>query len=132
MKDKIMSELKRTFNPEFLNRVDEAIVFRGLEFRHVRHIADIMLEDLKNRLKNMNLNLDISPDIADMLAKRGYDTTLGARQLRREIQKYIEDPLSEEILRVQPPSGAKVKIFLESGEIKFAIGMLEIEMADVN
>lgn len=99
MKNKVMDELKRTFRPEFINRIDEVIVFHPLEEEHLSEIVDLMLRELARRLADYEISLDVSEDAKKLLAKEGYDPTYGARPLRRIIQKLIEDEVSERMLR---------------------------------
>jgi len=98
MRSKIMSELKRVFNPEFLNRIDEVITFNPLEREHIAKIAELMLNDVKNRLKKNNIDIVFLPSAIDFIVEKGYDPQFGARHLRREIQRYIEDPVAEKLL----------------------------------
>jgi ATP-dependent Clp protease ATP-binding subunit ClpC len=98
MRSKVMSELKRVFNPEFLNRVDEVIVFNSLGREDIAKITEIMLEEVKKRLREKDINLITLPDAVDYIVERGYDPHFGARHLRREIQRYIEDPIAEKML----------------------------------
>jgi ATP-dependent Clp protease ATP-binding subunit ClpC len=99
MKDKVTSEMKKIFNPEFLNRLDEIIVFHPLSENDIKKIIDIMIRELNERLKDQNLYLELSEGAKDFIFKKGYNQNYGARPLRRAIQRYVEDPLSEEILR---------------------------------
>lgn len=99
MKDKVMSELKRTFRPEFLNRIDEVIVFPALSEEHLAEIVTLMLQDLRDRLADFGIGLDVTAAAKAKLAKEGYDPTYGARPLRRVIQRLIEDEVSERMLR---------------------------------
>jgi len=99
MKGKLMAELKKTFRPEFLNRLDEVIVFRPLAREELKKIVDLMLEELKDRLKEQGMEIEIIPEVKEFLIDKGYDPSFGARPLRRAIQRYLEDPLSEEILK---------------------------------
>lgn len=98
MRSKVMSELKRVFNPEFLNRIDEVIVFNSLLQEHIAKIAELMLDEIKERLKDSDLELVILPDAVDFVVEKGYDPHFGARHLRREIQRLIEDPIAQKIL----------------------------------
>jgi ATP-dependent Clp protease ATP-binding subunit ClpC len=106
MKDNVMDELKRIFRPEFLNRLDEIIVFHELGEEHLKSIVDLMLKSLTDRIKEMNIHLDITDEAKKMLVKKGYDPVYGARPLRRAIQKIVEDQLSEEMLKgnIKPES----------------------------
>ncbi|MHB8984996.1 MAG: ATP-dependent Clp protease ATP-binding subunit [Eubacteriales bacterium] len=99
MKKKVMEELKRTFRPEFLNRVDEIIVFHSLTAEHIRAIVDLMLEEVIDRMKEHDIKVRISDPLKDLLAREGFDETYGARPLRRAIQRLVEDRLSEELLK---------------------------------
>lgn len=113
MKDKVMSEMKKTFNPEFLNRIDDVIVFHTLSKKHINQIADIMIKDLNDRIQDQGITLELSQAAYDFLFKKGFDPAYGARPLRRAIQRHIEDPLSEEILRGKFKKG-KVMIDVSS------------------
>ncbi|MHC1738891.1 MAG: ATP-dependent Clp protease ATP-binding subunit [Ignavibacteriaceae bacterium] len=99
MKNTVEDALKKLFNPEFLNRIDESIVFRGLDKEDIIKIIDIELRDLTNNLKDQNMRLVLEDSARNFLADKGFDPKFGARPLRRAIQQYIEDPLAEEILR---------------------------------
>jgi len=98
MRSKAMSELKRVFNPEFLNRIDEVIVFNSLEREHIAKITELMLDDVKKRMKENNVELVFLPNAVDFIVEKGYNPQFGARHLRREIQRYIEDPIAEKML----------------------------------
>ena len=133
MKDKLMDELKRTFKPEFLNRVDEVIVFRALIKEELKQIVEIMLERVKARLKEYKLNLQSTPQVSDFLINKGYDQIYGARPLRRAIQKFIEDPLAEKILKGEISSEDTVEISVENNELKFAnISSSKKTVPDIN
>jgi ATP-dependent Clp protease ATP-binding subunit ClpC len=99
MKDKVMSELKRSFRPEFLNRVDEVVVFHELAREHVILICDVLLKELQNRLKPVGLKIVLTDAAKTFLVDKGFDKSYGARPLKRTIQKFLEDPLSEEVLK---------------------------------
>ncbi len=98
LKDTVMEELKKAFRPEFLNRIDDIIVFAHLSKEEIRQIVDLMLKDLFKRLDERELTIEVGDDVKDYLAKEGYSEAYGARPLRRVIQKKIEDVLAEEIL----------------------------------
>jgi ATP-dependent Clp protease ATP-binding subunit ClpC len=117
MKEKIMEELKKTFRPEFLNRVDEAIVFHQLEEDHILKIVDLMVKDLSGRLKGLQIELEISQDAKKLIAKEGFDRVYGARPLRRAIQNMIEDKLSEEMLNGSIKEGDSVIIHERDGAL---------------
>ena len=99
MKETIMEELKRTFRPEFLNRIDEVIVFHSLMEEQVKEIVEIMVEDLEKRMKKLNINIKVSDKTIDYISNKGFDPVYGARPLERTITKMIEDQLAEEILK---------------------------------
>ncbi len=99
MKSKVGEELKRYFRPEFLNRIDETIVFHELTVDEVKEIVDLMLDRVHNQLKNSDLEIVLSDEAKEFLATEGYDKEFGARPLRRSIQRLLEDPLSEELLQ---------------------------------
>jgi len=99
MKGKIHTELKKAFNPEFLNRVDEIITFHPLDRNHIEKIVDIQLADVQNRLKDKKISLSLNASARDFLIEKGYDKVYGARQMKRTIQKYVEDSVAEELLR---------------------------------
>lgn len=99
IKENIKDELKRTFRPEFLNRIDEIIIFHPLSEENVKEIVDVMVEDLENRLRKMNINIKISKNTKEYISKKGFDPVYGARPLERTITKMIEDQLAEEILK---------------------------------
>ncbi|MCC6403796.1 MAG: ATP-dependent Clp protease ATP-binding subunit [Fimbriimonadaceae bacterium] len=98
MKAKMLEELKKGFRPEFLNRVDEVIVFHHLTKEEILQIADLYLARVNRQAKELGISLDLSEEVKSLLVEKGYDPNLGARPLRRAVQRYIEDPLSEELL----------------------------------
>nr|WP_302598769.1 ATP-dependent Clp protease ATP-binding subunit [uncultured Cellulosilyticum sp.] len=115
MKKNVMEEVKRTFKPEFLNRIDETIVFHPLTTENIRAIAGIMINKLIARIsKNVGIEIELSKEAVDFLAEKGYDKAYGARPLRRTIQTYIEDQLSDEILGGNLREGDKVVVNLEN------------------
>ncbi|MBN1446765.1 MAG: ATP-dependent Clp protease ATP-binding subunit [Bacteroidetes bacterium] len=112
MKKTLEESLKKLFNPEFLNRIDESIVFHSLTKDHIKEIIDISTSKLFDRLGHMGLRLEFTPDAKDFLADKGFDPNYGARPLRRALQNYIEDPLAEEILRGRFPEGSTILVTL--------------------
>jgi len=110
MKSVIQDALKRVFNPEFLNRVDDVIVFKPLEKEDIFQIIDNMADLLFKRIKDLGYDIDISKGAKDFLAEKGFDPKYGARPLRRAIQRYVEDPLAEELLGNNKTEGSTVKI----------------------
>ena len=119
MKENVMEELKRTFRPEFLNRVDDVIVFHQLEEEHLKEIVELMLKSLVDRIKEMGIEVEVSESAKGLLVKKGYDQVYGARPLRRAIQKMVEDQLSEEMLKGNVKPEAKVLIDAEDEKLTF-------------
>ncbi|MFC4025695.1 ATP-dependent protease ATP-binding subunit ClpC [Oceanobacillus longus] len=114
MKSKVMEELKKAFRPEFLNRIDETIVFHSLEKKHMKDIVTLMLDQLQRRLKGQDIHLSLTEKAVEKIANDGFDPEYGARPLRRAIQKNIEDLLSEELLKESITKGESVKIGLNN------------------
>lgn len=110
IKDAVWGELKTHFRPEFLNRIDETVVFHGLDAQHIRAIADIQLQHLRARLEKMDLQLQVSDQAMDELAKVGFDPVFGARPLKRAIQQRIENPLSRLLLQGQFPPKSVIAV----------------------
>lgn len=119
MKEQVLDELKRTFRPEFLNRVDETIVFHPLSEEHIRSIVTLMLKEVNDRLKENDIFIEVTDKAKKVLSKEGYDPMYGARPLRRVIQKRIEDRLSEELLKGNVSRGDGVFIDEKDGELTF-------------
>jgi ATP-dependent Clp protease ATP-binding subunit ClpC len=119
MKSKVNEELKRHFRPEFLNRIDEVIVFAELTQDEVTEIVDLMIQRVTGQLASQGLNLELTPEAKLLLAKKGYDPTLGARPLRRAIQRHIEDAMSEKILWKEFRAGETVLVDADGEEFTF-------------
>ena len=123
MKDQVSSELKQQFRPEFLNRLDDIIVFRQLTEPQVRQIVDLDIKQLNDRLFDRHMSLELTPAAKDLLAQKGFDPLLGARPLRRVIQRDIEDAISEKILMGELEDGQRVVVDSEGegilGEFTF-------------
>jgi ATP-dependent Clp protease ATP-binding subunit ClpC len=118
MKSGVMEEVKRIFKPEFLNRIDETIVFHALEKSHVREIAKLMMKTMTSRIKDqMGLTLTVSEAVLDHLAEAGYDPAYGARPLRRTIQNEVEDMLADKYLAGELGSDKVVSLVMENGKI---------------
>jgi len=115
-KSVIQNALKRTFSPEFLNRIDDVVIFNSLDQGHIFKIIDISLNQLLDRLKGMGYTLKLSEDAKKFVAEKGFDPKFGARPLHRAIQKYIEDPLAEYILNNNPEEGASFKATLNKAK----------------
>jgi ATP-dependent Clp protease ATP-binding subunit ClpC len=110
MKSTIQDALKKVFNPEFLNRIDDVITFRPLEKEDIFKIIDILGDDLFARIEELGYELEMTKGAKDFIAEKGFDQKFGARPLRRALQKYVEDPLAEEILEANYPAGSVIKI----------------------
>ena len=119
LKDTVMEEMKKSFRPEFLNRIDEIIVFSHLSKPEIRQIVDLMLNDLFKRLSAKNIKIEVTDEVKDYLGEAGYSEAYGARPLRRLIQKRIEDGLAEEILAGMYTEGGKITLVLENDKIVF-------------
>jgi ATP-dependent Clp protease ATP-binding subunit ClpC len=115
----IMQDLKKTFSPEFLNRIDEIITFRALDRADMAQIVEILLEDVSRRLKNLEIEFEFTPECKELLCEVGYDPDRGARPLRRAIQKYLEDPLSEKLLRGEVSNSCRLVIGVEGDRLSF-------------
>ncbi|KON85839.1 Clp protease ClpX [Sporosarcina globispora] len=116
MKGKVMEEMKKSFRPEFLNRIDEIIVFHALEKKHLQEIVTLMSDILTKRLKEQDITLELTDEAKEKISVEGYDPEYGARPLRRAIQKHIEDRLSEELLKGTVLTGQSVVIDVKEGE----------------
>lgn len=122
MKEGVMEEVKRIFKPEFLNRIDEVIVFHALNKEHIRQIVSLLLKEFSQRCKRqMDITLQVTGAVKSDLAEKAYDEKYGARPLKRAIQNRIEDPLTEEILKGKVKAGDTVCVKLSKGEIQFAV-----------
>ncbi|GIM30036.1 ATP-dependent Clp protease ATP-binding subunit ClpC [Clostridium polyendosporum] len=119
MKDNVMDELKKSFRPEFLNRIDDIIVFHQLEEKDLLQIVDLMIKSVAERLEGQEIYLEFDEESKKLLVGAGADLTYGARPLRRVITKKVEDKLSEEMLRGNVQRGQKVKVTAENGELRF-------------
>ena len=119
MRDQVMEELRRTFRPEFLNRLDEVIVFRPLTTDQIKEIVGVLIERVRRELRGQNMELDVTEAAKDVLAREGYDPTFGARPLRRAIQRLVEDPLSDGLLRGQFHAGDTVVVNVVDNAIVF-------------
>ncbi len=120
IKSTIMDEVKRVFNPEFLNRIDEMIVFHPLDRPQMGSITKILLSQVSDRMKGNGITLNFEDEVVDLLIQKGFDEALGARPLKRSIQKLIEDPLSEHVLRGKLKEGSDVLVSRQGDELIFA------------
>jgi len=119
MKESIMEELKKTFRPEFLNRIDEVIVFHALNEEHIKKIVELMLNELNERLKDYEIQIEVTESAKEILTKEGFDPLYGARPLRRAIQRLVEDQLSEKMLQGEISRGNTVIIDGADGKLTF-------------
>ncbi|WP_456383988.1 AAA family ATPase [Persephonella sp.] len=124
-KEKVLEEVKNYFRPEFLNRLDEILVFKPLFKKELLQIVDLMLRNLNKRLIERNIQIEATDKAKELIAKLGYDPVYGARPLRRAIQKYVETPLSEKILKGEIKPGDTVLIDEEDGELVFRVKQKE-------
>jgi ATP-dependent Clp protease ATP-binding subunit ClpC len=120
MKSKVLDELKRIFNPEFLNRVDETIVFYPLSKKEISQIVEIQLREVEGRMIDRNIKLIVSQEVKNYVVDKGFDPILGARPLRRAIQRLIEDRLAEEFLNDRFHDGDTIKLELQNDTIVFS------------
>ncbi|HZY10167.1 MAG TPA: ATP-dependent Clp protease ATP-binding subunit [Bacteroidota bacterium] len=124
MKNTIEDAVKRIFNPEFLNRIDETIIFHNLEPHHISTIIDIQMDEIVKRMTAMDIKIQLAKPAKDFLVEKGYDPAFGARPLKRALQKYVEDPIAEEILRNKFGHGSiiKIKYNKKTESLKFVEG----------
>lgn len=122
MKQRVMGEVKKLFRPEFLNRIDEIIVFKSLTEEEIVKIVDLMIADLRERLIEQNMSINLTPEASRFVAKEGTDLSFGARPLRRAIQRLIEDPLSEQLLEGHWSSGSVIDVDVEDDKLVFNAG----------
>jgi ATP-dependent Clp protease ATP-binding subunit ClpB len=119
IKDAVWAEVKQHFRPEFLNRIDETVVFHALDQKHIENIAKIQLKLLQDRLEKLEMRLDVSPAALAELAKVGFDPVFGARPLKRAIQQRIENPVSKLILQGRFGPRDVIPVDVDGGEFSF-------------
>jgi ATP-dependent Clp protease ATP-binding subunit ClpC len=122
MKNTIEEALKRVFNPEFLNRIDDTIIFHSLERKHILQIIDIQMRDLMKRIKGMGITVELNKQAKEFLADKGFDPAYGARPLRRALQRFLEDPIAEELLKGKYPDGTKLKVKVNKKKAELRFG----------
>ncbi len=127
IKNLVLGEVKKTFRPEFLNRIDEIVVFHPLTKDHVYQIIDIILRDLRKRLTERNMELRLTKEAKELLLERGYDPIYGARPMKRAIQRYVEDPLSEELIKGKFADGDIIVVRRNGEELKFTKQRKKVE-----
>jgi ATP-dependent Clp protease ATP-binding subunit ClpC len=120
MKERVLAEMKKTFRPEFINRINETIVFHQLTEEQLRQIVDLLVKDLQELLAERKLNIELSDKAKSWLAKEGYDPVYGARPLRRAIERYVENPLSAKLLSGEFGEGDTVKVDLGEKGLTFS------------
>jgi ATP-dependent Clp protease ATP-binding subunit ClpC len=132
IRERLMSELKRSFKPEFLNRVDDVVVFHPLEREHTREILEIFLRELQGRFRGGKTKLELTSEAKHFLLEKGFDQVYGARPLKRTLQKHLEDPLADEVLKGKLLEGATIKVELgESDGLVFTIEKGEVKEKEV-
>jgi len=119
MKKKIMENLKRVFNPEFLNRLDDTIVFRSLAKEDMIKIVDLVMIEITAKISDRKISIDLTQGAKEFIAEKGFDPVFGARPLKRAIQKHIEDPIAEEILKSKFSTGSKIKVRIRGKTLYF-------------
>jgi ATP-dependent Clp protease ATP-binding subunit ClpC len=129
MKEKVMTEVRKTFRPEFLNRLDEIIVFHELNEEQLRSIVDLMVKDLEKRLEERKLTLVMTDAAKSWIAKVGFDPVYGARPLRRAVERYVENPLSTKLLRGEFNEGDSITVDVADDELTFTTGVAEVVTA---
>ncbi len=121
MRDKIMEETKRVFKPEFLNRLDETIVFHSLDKPHLMRIVDLEVAKVKARIKAKEIEITLDTAAHEFVIEKGYDPNYGARPMRRAVERYLEDPLAEELLRGNVKAGDRVEVTAADGKLTFHV-----------
>lgn len=132
MKNAVLNELRSAFRPEFLNRLDEVIVFHGLDEQHLKEIVEIQLEGLRKRLEERHITLELSDAARTRIVQEGYDPTYGARPLKRAIQREVETPLAKRILAGEVRDGQTIQVDTdESGNLRFEVSTTQAEAVQV-
>jgi ATP-dependent Clp protease ATP-binding subunit ClpB len=126
LRRRVKQALKEAFRPEFLNRIDETIIFHGLSRDLIKQIADIQLKELQKRLAKQNFRLTVTDRVKEKLVQEGFDPHFGARPLKRTIQQVIENPLAMEILEGKFTEGTEIVADMENGKVIFTTGELPV------
>jgi ATP-dependent Clp protease ATP-binding subunit ClpC len=121
MKERVLAEMKKTFRPEFINRIDEIIVFHQLNEEQLRQIVELLVKELQERLSDRKLSIELTDKAKDWLVKEGYDSVYGARPLRRAIERYVENPLSSKLLGGEFKEGDTVRVDLGDKGLTFTL-----------
>jgi ATP-dependent Clp protease ATP-binding subunit ClpB len=119
MKQSVMDVVMQNFRPEFLNRVDESVVFHPLDANNIKHIASIQIELLRKRLAEKDFDLLVSEQALSLIAEAGFDPVYGARPLKRALQQEVENPLAQKLLRGQLIPGQAIRVDVEEGQLVF-------------
>jgi ATP-dependent Clp protease ATP-binding subunit ClpC len=130
MREKILDETKRVFKPEFLNRLDEIIVFHSLTKENLLHIVDLEVEKVKARLKAKEVEIILDSSAHEFVIEKGYDPNYGARPMRRAVERFLEDPLAEEILRGNVKAGTQVQVTAKDGKLIFQPDVTKTKVAE--
>jgi ATP-dependent Clp protease ATP-binding subunit ClpC len=125
MKGRLLEEVKKVFKPEFLNRIDDIIVFKSLTKENLINIVKIEVESVTDRLKEQSIEVELTQEALDFLIEKGFDPVFGARPLKRTIQRYLEDPLAEEIIAGQFKVGTKLKVVKKNDSLTFEVAVLQ-------
>jgi ATP-dependent Clp protease ATP-binding subunit ClpC len=120
MKEKLLTDVKRHFKPEFLNRIDDIIVFKSLTKEHLYKIIQLEITEVSQRLKDRDITIELSPEAIDLLIEKGFDPVFGARPLKRTIQRFLEDPLSESLISGAFKDGSRIQVRRDNDKLVFA------------
>jgi ATP-dependent Clp protease ATP-binding subunit ClpC len=127
MRDKILDESKRVFKPEFLNRLDEIIVFHSLGKPELLRIVELEVDKVLARIKAKDVHIELKESAKEFLIEKGYDPQYGARPMRRAVERYLEDPLAEELLRGNVKAGDHVEVMATEGKLRFDVAEPETQ-----
>jgi ATP-dependent Clp protease ATP-binding subunit ClpC len=130
MREKILDETKRVFKPEFLNRLDEIIVFHSLTKENILQIVDLEVAKVKARLKAKEVEIVLDSIAHEFVIEKGYDPNYGARPMRRAVERFLEDPLAEEILRGNVKAGTQVQVTATDGKLVFQSDVSKAKLAE--
>jgi ATP-dependent Clp protease ATP-binding subunit ClpC len=121
LRDRLMRRLRESFRPEFLNRIDEIVVFRQLEPEQLRQITDLLLEETRRRMRAQDIEVEFTPEAVDLLAGKGHEPEFGARPLRRVIQREVDNPMSRLLLDGRLHRGQRVRVTVRDGSLDFEV-----------
>ncbi len=120
-RERVLGQLRAQFRPEFLNRVDEIVLFKPLTRKEIREIVDLLVRELSERLINRGLHLVVAGEVIDLVVERGYDPTLGARPLKRYIQREVETPVARALVEQSPEDGSTIVVKVSGDSIQVAL-----------